>query len=93
MFVKTISWFIFILIANVDGKMYPSHRSARTGKDRLYNAVVDYLVVNQATFKYQESKEMKAVVNALTNLLWVIDGHHSDIFEDPGIFLLFRCLD
>lgn len=71
-------------IANLDGKAYPSHKSERNGKDRLYNKIVNYLILKQATFEYKERKEMKAVPNALLNVLWIIDAHMGEISADTG---------
>ena len=49
----------------------------RTNKQRLWNKVIEFLVAKECAWRGSEvSSAGTSFVNALTDILWTIDGHH-----------------
>ena len=52
----------------------------RTNKQRLMNKVIEFLVAKECAWHGSEvSSAGTSLVNALTDILWTIDGHHNEL--------------
>lgn len=71
----------------MSGKLLPNRKVAQGGRNKLHNAVLDYLQLRNATFELHERKEMTPFVNTLVSALWLIDGQQDQIKSIPGTLL------
>lgn len=62
-------------------------------KDRLYNAIIDEMVVDGAEFPVTWSSEMVSrEMMVLTDSLWLIDGNHQKIQKRASVQIPQRCV-
>ena len=59
--------------------------TVKTGKGKLRNSVVTYLTTEDITFYKTEEENCTSIINTLTKVLWLLDGHHTKLETAPHV--------
>ena len=76
------------------GGMLPDMRTENNRKDQLYNALLDFLVKHDLSWREDQLHDGHIFIKALCDLLWYIDDHHNTFSRQgcaiPKVFKEFQ---
>ena len=76
------SCFSVLMMASADKTNMPEKREEKTSREKLKNALIDWLVSSGVGWSLQEKEFLgMQIINTLSSALWDIDGNHSTLSQ------------